>query len=50
MPKCDFNKAPELKNCKKKMGKIIALVLILKKKTEIRHKRTRSVCINCDKG
>ena len=31
MPKCDFNKAPELKNCKKKMGKIIALVLILKK-------------------
>ena len=31
MPKCDFNKAPELKNCKKKMGKIIVLVLILKK-------------------
>ena len=31
MPKCDFNKAPELENCKKKMGKIIVLVLILKK-------------------
>ena len=31
MPQCDFSKAPELKNCKKKMGKIIVFVVILKK-------------------